>query len=131
MTTLNIDDGVYKVNVQALKLDEDSISAMANYLGESVIIGKSENICSLTVLLLDHKTITGLQVKNSTGDEIFAVEKKINEEANNRQELFRISSLTNPLIIRVQYEAEFQGGTFNGDESLRLVFDEESLKKIE
>ncbi|MEC2158882.1 NEAT domain-containing protein [Virgibacillus halodenitrificans] len=130
MTIINVDEGTYAIKIQAMKKNEDEPSAMASFLSESAIIENQAGSLSLIITLLDAKTITGFQVKNQAGEEINAFDKRLNEEANTRDEVFKIDELTTSLGARVQYEAVYQGQKIQGDEELRLIFVEESLEKV-
>ncbi|WP_060678786.1 NEAT domain-containing protein [Virgibacillus halodenitrificans] len=130
MTMINVDEGKYAITIQAMKKNEDEPSAMANFLSESAIIKNQEGSLSLIITLLDAKTITGFQVENQAGEQIHAFDKQLDEEANTRDETFEIDQLTTSIVARVQYEATYQGQKIQGDEEIRLIFDEESLEKM-
>ncbi len=130
MTTINIDEGKYAIKLQAMKKDEDEPSAMGTYLSNSATVTKEADSVTLTITLLDDKIITGFQVNDHAGEEITASDKKVDDEANTRDEMFKLDQLTTPLHVRVQYEVEYEGQVMKGDEELRLVFDEASLEKV-
>ncbi len=130
-SSIQIDEGKYVIEVQTLKKDADEASAMADYLSQSAIITNQDDKLYLTVMFMDHKTITGFQVKNESGEWIEAIDQQVNEETNNRFEMFELHQLTSPLSVRVQYEVMHGEQNFSGDEELRLAFDEESLENVE
>ena|SRR5699024_4645578 len=127
---INIAKGKYAIGVQTLKKDADEPSAMANYLSQVAIVTNEEDIFALSLLLQSQTTITGFQVENNQGEFMDAMEKQIDEEMDRRYEMFKLDYLPANLNVRVQYEVEHEGKSFEGDEELRLAFIEESLEKL-
>src|SRR5699024_6272891 len=131
MSIINVDEGRYEIRVKTMKQHEDEVSAMADYLAGAAVVNNQEGNLTITLVILDDKTVTGFQILNEAGEEQHALDKQSNKETNRRAELFQLDQLTNPLVARVQYEAEFEGRVFKGDEKLRLVFKEDTLAKID
>lgn len=130
-TDIDIEEGKYAIGVETLKQDIDEPSAMANYLSKMAIVTRQDNFLTLSLLLQNQKTITGFQVESQTGEWVEAIEKQVDDEMDRRFEMFELAHLTSIINVRVQYEVEHEGQSFEGDEALRLSFDEESLEKLE
>lgn len=128
---IHIDEGKYAIGVQTLQKESDEPSAMAGYLSHSAIVTKQDGSFTLSVMFKGQKTITGFQVENQAGEFMEAVEMQVNEETDMRFEMFELDLLTAVMNVRVQYEVDHDGQKFKGDEALRLVFDEDSLDKLE
>lgn len=130
-TTIQLENGTYSIQLQTLKKDEDELSAMANYLSQVAVVTKQDDFLVLSLLFQSEQTITGFQVERQDGEFVEAIEKKIDEEMERRSEAFELDALPKNLFARVQYEVEHEGNTFKGDETLRLVFAEDSLEKVD
>lgn len=128
---IHIDEGKYAINVQALKKDTDEPSAMASYLSPLAIVTNQSGTVYLSIMFMDHKTIVGFQVENQAGEWTESIDQQVNEENNNRFEMFKLDRFISPLNVRVQYEIMHEGQKITGDEVLRLAFEEESLKSVE
>lgn len=128
---IQVGEGKYIIHVETLKLDTDEPSAMANFLAESAIVTNEEGVLYATFMFMDHKVVTGFQVKNEAGEFIQATDEQVNEEDNTRFEMFQLSQLPSLLHVKVQYEIEHDGQMMKGDEALRLSFDESSLERID
>lgn len=126
-----LEEGKYAIQVQALKKEADKQSAMAGYLSESAIVTKQDDNIFVTFMLKDDKIIKKFQVSNESGEWVAAIDYEVNKETNTRFELFQLERLIPTLHVRVQYEVEHEGQIFQGDETLRLVFDEESLDTVD
>lgn len=127
---IQIEEGKYAISLQALKKDENEISAMANYLSQMAVVTKEGKVFTLSLLLQSEKTITGLQVENEAGEFIEAIDRQVDHEMERRYEMFQLTCLPAILKARVQYEVEHEGKSFQGDELLRLSFDESSLEAL-
>lgn len=125
-SVINLDQGKYVMRIQALQKDSDEPSVMADYLSESAIVTNEEGSFFLTLMLMEQQVVTGFQVENKE-----AIEKQVNEETNNRFELFELEQLSTILSVRVQYEIEYEGQEIKGDEALRLSIDEESIAEAQ
>src|SRR5699024_11134309 len=128
---IEMKNGKYTIQLQALKKDEDEPSAMADYLSQVAIVTKHEDHVTLTLLFQSEKTITGFQIQQADGELIEAIEKHVDPEMERRAEAFSLPNLPASLPVRVQYEVEHEGKSFKGDEMLRLVFSHDSLEKAE
>lgn len=127
---MSLQEGKYVIFVDAMKKDTDEESAMAPYLGETAIVSKIDEKLYITFMLMEQEIITNFQLSN--GDEFYeAIDKQVNEELNNRYEMFQIKELTDSIVARVQYEVTYEGRKIDGDEQLRLMFDLNSLKNVE
>lgn len=128
---INVDEGKYAIHVKTMKKDKDEDSAMAAYLSQVAIVNNQDNLLTVALLLQKQDIIVGFQIKNKSGEYIQAKDQQINHETEQRMEAFELTSLPTVLDARVQYEVTQKDGTFKGDESLRLVFAEDSLEKID
>lgn|SRR5690625_163065 len=127
---MSLQEGKYVIFVDAMKKDTDEESAMAPYLGETAIVSKIDEKLYITFMLMEQEIITNFQLSN--GDEFYeAIDKQVNEELNNRYEMFQIKELTDSIVARVQYKVTYEGRKIDGDEQLRLVLDPHSLKNVE
>ena len=128
--TIKLEDGKYAVTVQALKKEADEPSAMEPYLGEVAIVTVAGGRTYLTFMLREQNIITNFQLLH--GDHpIERMNSQVNEELNNRYEIFELEELKATVIARVQYELTHEGREIKGDEQLRLVLDEESIQDLE
>lgn len=130
-STIHIDEGKYTIQLQAFKKAEDVPSAMSDYLSQVAIVTQYASYLTLTLMFQSEQTITGFQIENETGRFVEAAEKHVDAETERRAEAFELKALPNELHVRVQYEVEHDGRNFSGDEPLRLVFDKDSLVKVE
>lgn len=128
---INVDEGKYAIHVKTMKKDKDEDSAMAAYLSQVAIVNNQDNLLTVALLLQKQDIIVGFQIKNKSGEYLQAKDQQINHETEQRMEAFELTSLPTVLDARVQYEVTQKDGTFKGDESLRLVFAEDSLEKID
>ncbi|WP_210469862.1 NEAT domain-containing protein [Sporosarcina sp. 6E9] len=124
---IHIGEGTHKIGVRTHKMTTIEPSAMADYLGETASIAIKDDKIQLTLTITDHKTITGFQVENQAGELIEATDKQVNVEANKREETFKLEHLKSPLNVQVQYVVEHAGRKIEGDEGLRLSFNEKDL----
>lgn len=130
METITSELDKFAIDVQALKETSDEPSIMLQYLSQVAMVERVEEGVRLSLLLQSQDVITGFQVKDERGEWVAAVDAHINEEMNRRVELFALERLPETLHVRVQYEAPYEGGTFKGDEPLRLVFDASSIQPL-
>jgi len=128
---MNFEKGKYAIPIEALKKDEDAPSTMADYLSNFAVITKNDGDLTLSLLLFNQQTITGLQVENNEGGFTKAIANHIDEEKNWRYEMFKLTNLPNSLIVRVQYEVDHEGSSFKGDEMLRLSFATDSIERLD
>lgn len=128
---MSLQEGKYVIFVEAMKRDTDEKSAMAPYLGETAIVSKIEDELYITFMLTEQKIITGFQLSNDNDEFYEAIDTQVNEELDNRYEMFHIKELTDSIVARVQYEVTYEGRKIDGDEQLRLMFDLNSLKNVE
>lgn len=128
---IHIEEGKYTIQLQAFKKAEDLPSAMSDYLSQVAIVTQYSDYLTLTLMFQSEQTITGFQIENEAGEFIEAVEKHVDAESERRAEAFELKALPYELPVRVQYEVEHDGRQFSGDEPLRLVFEKDSLKKLE
>src|SRR5699024_1016734 len=129
MITLN--NGKYAIHLQTLKKDTDEASVMTDYLSQVAVVTKQDDFLALSLLLQSEQTITGFQIDRGDGEFVEAIDKHVDEEMERRSEAFEINTLHKDTLARVQYEVAHEGKTFKGDETFRLVFDEDSLEKVE
>lgn len=128
---ITLDNGKYAIQFQALKKDNDEPSVMADYLSQVAVVTKQDDFLALSLLFQSEQTITGFQIDRGDGEFVEAIEKHVDEEMERRSEAFALNTLHKHMPVRVQYEVAHEGKTFEGDEMLRLVFDEDSLKKVD
>lgn len=130
-TNIELENGTYTIHLQTLKKDAEEESAMANYLSQVAVITKDNTFLTIALLFQSEKTITGFQVERRPNEFVEAIDRHVNDEMERRSELFELDELPMNLRARVQYEVEHEGGTFKGDEVLRLSFDPSSIEKVE
>ena len=128
---MNLEKGKYAIPLEALKKDEDTPSAMADYLSNFAVVTKKDENLTLSLLLYNQQIITGLQIENHEGEFTEAIANQVDEEKNWRYEMFELNNLPNNLNVRVQYEVEHEGKSFKGDEVLRLSFAADSIEKLD
>lgn len=128
---IELEEGKYVVQVQAIKKDEDEPSAMAPYLSNNSIITKEADKVFMTLMIVNEQVITGLQIKNEADEHVERVNVHQDDEANTRYEIFEFTQFQTLYEARVQYEIEHEGENFKGDEPLRLAFDENSILNVE
>lgn len=129
--SIPIDEGKFVVQVQALKQSEDEASAMAPYISKNSIITNEQGKLFLTIMFTEQDIITGFQIKNKHGEFISCVNAHTDIETNARYENFTLDSLLPFHDARVQYKVEHDGNIFEGDETLRLFFDRDSVLNVE
>src|SRR5690625_550412 len=100
-SVIHVEEGRNVIHVRTLQEDKDEPSTMAGYISESSIITNLNGSLSLTVMLKDHQTITGIQVEMQE-----EIEKQVNDEINMLYEMFELDRLHAYLPVRVQYEVE-------------------------
>ncbi|MBS4207897.1 NEAT domain-containing protein [Bacillus sp. FJAT-50079] len=122
---LDITDGDYTIEFDALHATEDKASAMARYLEKVAQLSVKEGKTLLTLTVKDHKTVTGFQVENN-GELVEPIDQIIDEAANTREIIFDLEELASIVNARVQYTA----GAHSGDQPLRLSFNDESLTEV-
>ena len=127
--TIHVDQGKYTIDVHALKKESAEPSAMAGYLSKTAMVTNQDDSLFLTVTLKKSNMITGFQIEGQDGKKLKAIDKHVNEETGVRYELFQLDELVAPLLAHVQYEAEFEGQKINGDEELRLEFNEAYMER--
>src|SRR5699024_6839992 len=130
-TNIELENGTYTIHLQTLKKDAKEESAMANYLSQVAVITKDNTFLTITLLYKSKKTITRFQVERRPNEFLEAIDRHLNDEMERRSELFELDELPMNLRARFQYEVEHEGGTFKGDEVLRLSFDPSSIEKVE
>src|SRR5690625_7354037 len=101
---MSVQEVKYVLFVEAMKRYTDEISAMAPYLGETAIVYKIEDELYITFMLTEQKIITGFQLSNDNDEFYEAIATQVNEELDNRYEMFQIKELTDSIVARVQYE---------------------------
>ena len=124
--TLDIADGDYTIEFEALHAEEDKASDMARYINPTADLSVKDGKTFLTVTLTDHETVTGFQVDRH-GALVDPIEEKVNEAANTRAITYELDELLLTMKAQVQYTV----GAHNGDQPLRLAFDHDSLKEKE
>ena len=129
--TIQVNHGKYSIDVHAIKKDSDEASAMAGYLSKTAMVTNEDNSLFLTIVLKKSDMITGFQIENQDGQKFESIEKHVNEDTGERFELFQLDCLVSPLSAHVQYEAELEGQKIQGDEELRLVFNETYMERID
>src|SRR5699024_10547971 len=113
---MNIEKGKYAIPLQALKKDEDAPSAMTDYISNYAVVTKKDNKFTLSIVLYNQQIITVLQIENHDKNFTEAIAEQVNEEKNWRYEMFELNYLPSKLKARVQYEVEYEGKSFKGDE---------------
>lgn len=128
---IHLNEGKYVVQVQAMKKEENELSAMAPYLSNNSIITKESGEIFVTLKILEEQIITGLQIKNDNGEYTEHINFLKDEEAKARYENFQLESFQSIHHARVQYEVNHEGEIIKGDEELRLVFDDQSVQNVD
>ncbi|MUV06971.1 hypothetical protein GOP80_07255 [Planococcaceae bacterium Storch 2/2-2] len=121
----------FAIQGKPLKETTDEPSIMLEYMSQVAVVEQTDEGVSLSLLLQSQDIITGLQVQRADGTWVEAVERHIDDEMNRRFERFELDRLPVVLPVRVQYEVSHEGGTFKGDEPLRVVFDPETIEAVE
>lgn len=129
--SITVDEGKFVVQVQALKQSEDEPSAMAPYISKNSIITNEQGNLFLTLMFTEQHIITGFQIKNNAGEFVSCVNAHIDTKTNARYENFTLDTLQPIHDARVQYKVDYDGSTFEGDETLRLSFDRDSVLNVE
>lgn len=128
---ITLDEGKYSIQFQAFKKDTDEASVMADYLSQVAVVTKQDDFLALSLLFQSEQTITGFQIDRGDGEFVEAIEKHVDKEMERRSEAFELITLGKEIPVRVQYEVAHEGKAFKGDEMFRLVFDEDSLEKVD
>ncbi|HZW68257.1 MAG TPA: NEAT domain-containing protein [Pseudogracilibacillus sp.] len=128
--TIPIDEGKFVVQVQALKQNKDEASAMAPYISKNSIITNEQGKLFLSLMFTEQDIITGFQIKNKQGEFIPCVNAHTDTETNARYENFSLDALKDFHDARVQYKVNQDGNIFEGDETLRLFFDRDSVLNV-
>lgn len=128
---IELKDGKYVAQVQAMKKDIDEPSAMAPYLANNVIITCREGTYFLTLMIQEEEIVTGFQIQ--TNDNTFApsIEQQVDDQQSVRYEIFQVERLLTILPARVQYKVNHECNIFEGDEALRLLVDLETIQNVE
>ena len=122
---LNLEDGNYTIDFEALHAEEDKVSGMARYIDKPASLSVTGDKSLLTLTINNDKTVTGFQVENN-GELNQEIAKKINKEANTREITFEIDNMASVVNAQVQYTA----GGHNGDQPLRLSFEKDSIQVV-
>ncbi|HLR71462.1 MAG TPA: NEAT domain-containing protein [Pseudogracilibacillus sp.] len=128
---IDLKEGKYVIQVEAMKKSEDETSAMSPYLSNNTILTKLSSQFYVTLMLNEEQTITGLQIKNKHDEYTNSIDQHIDTASNTRYEIFQLDEFQTILNARVQYKVEHDGKTFEGDEELRLVFDAQSIQNVD
>ncbi|MFS0645304.1 NEAT domain-containing protein [Siminovitchia sp. 179-K 8D1 HS] len=115
---IHLEDGNYTIDLEALHAKEDKPSGMARYIEKTASLAVKGGKTLLTLTLTDHKTVTGFQVEGKQ-----PVTEDVNEAKNTRAVTYELDQLTTLMNAQVQYTA----GAHNGDQPLRLAFNEDSV----
>lgn len=128
---IELQDGKYIVEVQAIKKDSSETSAMAPYLENNAIITKEAGQNFVTLVINEEEIVKGLQVKS--GDRTFndSINKQVNKDENIRYEIFHLEQIQTVLPARVQYKINHEGNIIEGDEELRLLINDETVQNVE
>lgn len=118
---IQLTNGEYTIQFDALHATEDKVSGMARYIEDTANITVKDGKTLLTLTLTDHKTVTGFQVEGKE-----PIKQEVNEVDNTRDVTYELEQLTTMMDAQVQYTV----GNFSGDHSLRLFFKEDTLSVI-
>ncbi len=118
---IHLEDGNYTIDLEALHAKEDKPSGMARYIDQTASLAVKGGKTLLTLTLTDHKTVTGFQVEGKQ-----PVKEEVNEADNTRAVTYELDQLTTMMNAQVQYTV----GAHNGDQPLRLAFNENSLSEV-
>jgi len=119
--SIKLDKGYYTINASYLRDDNDDSSAMGSYLDNAAFISVKDGKVNLTITVAEHQTVTKLQIEDKN-----AAEKKV--DGDKRYETFVLDQLPSTLNAYVEYQAPFQGETFEGQADFRISFEDGSLK---
>ncbi|WP_077302324.1 NEAT domain-containing protein [Virgibacillus pantothenticus] len=119
---IEVDDGNYTIEVASLHAKEDKPSGMSRYIDKTASLSVKDGKTLLTLTLNDHRTITGFQVDGKE-----PIEENINEAKNWRKVTYELNHLATIMNANVQYKVE----SHQGDQPLRLSFNQNSLKEVE
>lgn len=125
-TEIELKDGHYTIEFQALHAEEDKNSAIERYLNNPTKLSVKDGKVFVTITINDHQTVTGFQLENN-GKLIEPTDIKADESSNTREVTYELDKLLNFVKAQVQYKV----GNYNGNQSLRLAFKEETLQKLE
>ncbi|GIN92387.1 hypothetical protein J22TS1_34380 [Siminovitchia terrae] len=118
---IHLEDGNYTIDLEALHAKEDKPSGMARYIDQTASLAIKGGKTLLTLTLTDHKTVTGFQVEGKQ-----PVKEEVDEVKNMRAVTYELDELTTMMNAQVQYTA----GAHNGDQPLRLAFNEDSVSEV-
>lgn len=128
--SIELNEGKYVVQIQAMKIDTDEPSAMAPYLANNAIITYEKGLYFLTLMIQEEKVVTGFQIQTESGTFTPSIEQQIDNEAKVRYEIFQLDQLSTILSARVQYKVDHEGKVFEGDETLRLMLDSKTIQNV-
>src|SRR5690625_540909 len=115
---LDLEEGKYTIEFDALKEDSDDASAMANYLDDTVILEIIEKGIFLTIFA--EEEVTKLEIEGEG-----PIEESINNDK--KEMIFKLDEFHSIINAYVEYKAPYQGGFFEGEADFRLSFDIENL----
>lgn len=125
---INLDEGKFVVEIEAIQLESSEPSAMAPYLAEHAMITKDKQKIFITLMIKEQNIVTGFQMEDKDERFVESIDQKIDKETNIRYEIFSLSKLPTTVKARVQYTVNHEGEDFSGDELLRLSFDQQSIQ---
>ena len=128
---IELNDGKYVVEVQAIKKDSTETSAMAPYLANNAIITKEAGQNFVTLVINEEEVVKGLQVKSSDNTFKNSINNQVNQDENVRYEIFHLEQIQTILPARVQYKINYEGNIIEGDEELRLFINDDTIQNVE
>lgn len=128
---IELHDGKYVVEVQAIKKDSTETSAMAPYLANNAIITKEAGQNFVTLVINEEEVVKGLQVKSSDNTFKDSINNQVNQDENIRYEIFHLEQIQTILPARVQYKVNYEGDIIEGDEELRLFINDDTIQNVE
>jgi|SRR5690625_693197 len=128
---IELHDGKYVVEVQAIKKDSTETSAMAPYLANNAIITKEAGQNFVTLVINEEEVVKGLQVKSSDNTFKNSINNQVNQDENVRYEIFHLEQIQTILPARVQYKINYEGNIIEGDEELRLFINDDTIQNVE
>lgn len=128
---IDLQEGKYIIRMKAVKSDSSAVSAMDPYVANNCVITKTNHQTFITLQIKEHEVVKVLQLIKEDGAYIDSLDQHIDYDSNIRYEIFPVESLQTLISARVQYKVPHGESFFEGDETLRLYFDETTLQSTD
>lgn len=124
-SAINLELGNYTIEFKAAKAEAAETSSMARYLDNPAKVSVRDDAIYVTLKINDHKTVTGFQVEGKE-----PVNVNVDEGNNLREVTYKLDKFYNLHEARVQYTVATPMGTHEGNQPLRLIFDQNSVEQF-